>query len=172
MYHCNSFGLTSLCLEKDEVEMVAVIPNRPNIFINLSTTPAMQYELKWYIDELCEKGISARKCIDYAYSLHDVATYEHIMVRLGSSAWIPDKPQTTEHRLVGMYHGSVGSQMEKTVVDHFTKVGSNIRVIVCTIAFGMGINIPDVEVVIHWGANTSILSYWQDIGRCARDGRN
>jgi superfamily II DNA helicase RecQ len=39
------------------------------------------------------------------------------------------------------------------------------------VAFGMGINIPDVDIVIHWGLPTSCLSFWQEIGRCARDDR-
>ncbi|KAL3879123.1 hypothetical protein ACJMK2_031434 [Sinanodonta woodiana] len=35
----------------------------------------------------------------------------------------------------------------------------------------MGIQISDVDIVIHWGCPKSILSYWQEIGRCARDYR-
>ena len=46
------------------------------------------------------------------------------------------------------------------------------RCLICTNAFGIGVEIPDVDFVIHWGAPTSILQYWQEVGGCARDGRN
>lgn len=48
---------------------------------------------------------------------------------------------------------------------------SLLRLIICTIAFGMGINIPDIEVVVHWGACDSMMDYWQEVGRAGRDGR-
>jgi superfamily II DNA helicase RecQ len=51
------------------------------------------------------------------------------------------------------------------------KSGSVIRVVICTIAFGMGINIPDIDLVIHWGACNSIMDYWQEVGMASRDGR-
>lgn len=35
-------------------------------------------------------------------------------------------------------------------------------------ALGLGINIPDIDLVIHWGASTSILDYWQEVGRAGR----
>ena len=34
----------------------------------------------------------------------------------------------------------------------------------------MGMQIPDIATVIHIGTPKSVMSYWQELGRCARDG--
>ena len=47
---------------------------------------------------------------------------------------------------------------------------SQIRILFCTIAFGMGVDIPDIRRVVHWGCSKSVMSYWQEVGRCGRDG--
>ena len=35
----------------------------------------------------------------------------------------------------------------------------------------MGVKIPDIRIVINWGSPSSLLRYWQQVGRCIRDGK-
>jgi hypothetical protein len=51
------------------------------------------------------------------------------------------------------------------ILEEFTKADSNIKVLISTVAFGMGVNITDIDIVVHWGLPTSPLSYWQEVGR-------
>lgn len=47
---------------------------------------------------------------------------------------------------------------------------SHMRVLICTIAFGMGVNCKGVRKVIHFGPSKSVEMYVQECGRAGRDG--
>ena len=68
-----------------------------------------------------------------------------------------------------MYHA--GLTLTQRKLAHKAFVYDDVQVIVATIAFGMGIDKPDVRNVIHWGAPRDMESYYQEIGRAGRDGQ-
>lgn len=66
------------------------------------------------------------------------------------------------------YHA--GKSLARRTEIHQRFIHDQTKVIVATIAFGMGINKPDVRHVIHFGASRDIDSYYQEVGRAGRDG--
>lgn len=58
------------------------------------------------------------------------------------------------------------------IISQFTTKCSNLKVVICTSAFGLGMDAPDVYNVIHWGPPSTIEEYVQECGRCGRDGKN
>ncbi|CAM9610742.1 unnamed protein product, partial [Laminaria digitata] len=66
------------------------------------------------------------------------------------------------------YHGGMPHSERRTV--HHGFIRDEIQVVVATVAFGMGIDKPDVRVVIHSGLPKTVEAYYQQTGRAGRDG--
>ncbi len=67
------------------------------------------------------------------------------------------------------YHAGMTTSSRERVQTRF--LAGDLQVIVATIAFGMGVDKPDVRTVIHTGLPGSVEGYYQEIGRAGRDGK-
>ncbi|SCM17818.1 ADP-dependent DNA helicase RecQ, putative [Plasmodium berghei] len=72
--------------------------------------------------------------------------------------------------LVRMYHSDLTNEEKREAHEMFLK--DEIQIVIATVAFGMGIDKPDIRRIIHYGFSRSLEAYVQQVGRAGRDGGN
>ncbi|KAK3101271.1 hypothetical protein FSP39_002286 [Pinctada imbricata] len=163
--------LNSLLALPASTKVVARIPDRPNIYLHIEQAVERVESLQWTIDHLSRYGIKSKKILVYCRTLRSCQTlYMWCMENLGDKACLSSE-HLVKDRLVDMFHSKAHQETVSRIMNDFPKEESVIRLLFSTVAFGLGVQIDSIDIVVHYGIESSTLSYWQEIGRCARDGR-
>ena len=67
------------------------------------------------------------------------------------------------------YHAGLTNKIRNEIQQEYSS--DKLNIISCTIAFGMGIDIPNIHLCFHWGISKNIDAYVQEIGRTSRDAK-
>ena len=110
-------------------------------------------------------------CFCFFFLCRQVSEVAHINGWLMASMGQIARSLSVLDRSVEMYHSSADPASQKGITSLVCKLDSTLQCVVATTAFGMGIQVNDVDFVIHWGPTKDVLTYWQEGGRCARGGR-
>ena len=79
-------------------------------------------------------------------------------------------PDVSRFRIIDMFTACTTSDVMAAILQSFMSVGSKLRLVVATVAFGMGLDCPDARRIIHWGPPSDIEEYVQETGTAGRDG--
>ena len=96
--------------------------------------------------------------------------YSLFVQELGDGIFVNEYKDPRE-RFVEMLHALSSKSNKEVVLSEMNKDDGLIRVLICTIAFGMGVNCKGVRRVIHFGPSKTVEAYIQETGRAGRDGR-
>ena len=132
---------------------------RPEIFLKLTLKCSDVDDLQWLADEALQLKEMTPKQIIYCRSI-DTASGLYRMLAARNNLL----------DIVEMFHAHLPNDLKDKIVNQFNRGNSNIRILISTVAFGMGIDVKDIQRVVHWGCPETVEEYWQEVGRCARGG--
>ena len=121
------------------------------------------------INELLGKGKNSRRRIIYCQTVKQCShLFRMFELELGYSLYVCEiKPS---NRLVEMMHSGSPPSVKTLVLDQFGDSSKNVRILITTVAYGMGIDCNSITLVIHFGPPQTIEAYMQESGQCGRNG--
>jgi len=153
-------ALTATATEEVREDIVRQLSLQEHkMFISSFNRPNLSYEVMPKKDSFASildlvRGYENASVIIYCFSRNDTQTMVDKLNRYGLNAVA--------------YHAGLNAKTRKENQEKFIK--DEVNIIVATIAFGMGIDKPDVRLVIHHSLPKSIEGYYQETGRAGRDG--
>jgi ATP-dependent DNA helicase RecQ len=153
-------ALTATATEKVREDIISQLNlHNPRVFISSFNRPNLRYET-------APKKDSFKAILQLLQAHRDESVIIYCFSRNDTERMVENL--TTYGFKAAAYHAGLNAKTREENQEKFIR--DEVTVMVATIAFGMGIDKPDVRLIIHHSLPKSIEGYYQETGRAGRDG--
>ena len=158
-------------LDMQKPKVISVSPVKHNIVYAVAQKSEISEAFVPLCSKLAMQRIEMGRVIIYCRTYGEVTSIYGFFKRTlgGNFTEPPNAPDVVRYRMVSMFTHCTHPSVKASVMERFTKP-SSLRIVIATVAFGMGIHCPDVRLSFHWGVPEDIEMYIQQSGRVGRDG--
>ena len=142
--------------------VIAIAPCKRNIMYTVKMFESVEITFKPVAEQLKAKRTAMPRMIIYG-RLFDMCADVYLFFKseLGESITeLTDAPDLSKFRLMDVFTSVTDQHQKDGIVDAFTR-NSQLRIVIATVAFGMGIDCPDVRQIVHIGLPDDTESYVQ-----------
>eukprot|EP00795_Rhopilema_esculentum_P009805 gene9805-18368_t len=149
-------------------------PVKPNIVFHckyIGNDTKLQVIFSEVIDEVKNYGVDTKRTIMFCQTRNQCALiWKMFEIVLADKFYNGDSCIPTA-RLIEMFHAGTPASVKDHILKEINKEDSHLRIIIVTVAFGMGVDCKNVHRIIHFGPAKTVESYLQECGRAGRDSK-
>lgn len=171
------FAIDEICksLSMRHPVRITANPNRGNILYTVARKKTdLEEEFEWLIEELRSKREKTPRTLIYCTSVLECGLIYNIFANE-----IPDDEQyhplgsdpSPQKRLFNQFHRPTPEEQKSIILKDLMLDRGVMRIVMATVALGLGVNCPDVVRTIHYGCPETLEQYYQESGRGGRSGQ-
>ena len=143
-------------------KLIRQSPDKQNISSHVEKAKELDETFKWILDLFSSSVAEIAKTIIYCRSLKDCGEIYSLFDEIATHSEAP---------VVSMYHSKTPEQIKQRVLSSLLEENGDCRIVIATSVLGMGVNIPNIRQIVHYGAPPDLETCVQEVGRGGRDGQ-
>ena len=167
------YDVITKSLQMEPLTSILLPPNHTIIRYSIEKVSRDIYKtFQWLVEDLIRTGSAQPKTLVFCRSISTCAAlYKLFITTMREKSYEPlGRRQEISTRLFAMYHARVSEDDKQLILQSMLNPNGICRVLFCTTAFGMGVDVPNVRTIFHFGLPSDVDDYFQESGWAGRDG--